>query len=104
MPRKSKKLVIDLDQKTGMLIGALVQKGLVKLEHNNGLDFGETKLELTTDPDVRQITCHINGITVPVGALQICLLFPPFLRTPVLSAWQTRSSFQSGGSACRRWE
>lgn len=57
---KSGKLKIDLDHRTAILMGTLVTKGLIKLKHDDQLGHGQSRLEMTTDPNDKKVTLRTN--------------------------------------------
>ena len=58
--KRSKKLTLDLDNKTAMLIGSLAQKGLIKLKHDAKLGYGEAKLDMTDNPGDQNVVLRAN--------------------------------------------
>lgn len=55
-----KRITVDLDHHTAVLMGNLAKKGMIKVAHDESMGMGEAKLDMHTDPNDKDVTFKAN--------------------------------------------
>ena len=57
---RAKKITLDVDHSTAVLLGSLAQKGIITLKHDGKLGYNKAKLDMTSDPKDKKVTLRAN--------------------------------------------